>query len=82
MPQDRTGQSGISAVFLYRSTEIKGYHTGEDPRLFGMLEFVDVKEDYKQQLRKEILEYYYDNLQMIRSMSTCTIWILRFCGGG
>lgn len=28
-----------------------------------MLEFVDVKEDYKQQLRKEILEYYYDNLQ-------------------
>lgn len=30
---------------------------------FGMLEFVDVKEDYKQQLRKEILEYYYDNLQ-------------------
>ena len=30
---------------------------------FGMLEFVDVKEDYKQQLRKEILVYYYDNLQ-------------------
>ena len=58
-----TGQSGISAVFLYRSTEIKGYHTGEDPRLFGMLEFVDVKEDYKQQLRKRNLEYYYDNLQ-------------------
>lgn len=25
---------GFLAVFLYRSTEIKGYHTGEDPRLF------------------------------------------------